>query len=167
MKTYVDIAHGDVSASLIYTSITGVPELLYESHNGSSFRCFITFKTFLRSTNFSRPRSFIDYIILCLFYHRPLPLAYRTFSFAISPHCFLPYVLHFFPFLSYRNSTFTEFRIYFCYRHLLALSVQPMLSTVLRQNNTKHVRNTEGYPSSVCDSNYNLAVEAEDEVIRS
>jgi hypothetical protein len=140
----VDVGHGVAYTSLMFTSITGLPELLYKSHNCFSFRCFIMFKSFLRSRNFNRPRSFINFIVLCLFYRRPLPLAFCTFSFVISPHCILSpksYISFFFcptEIQPSRNMScvLLQFRISFCYRHLLARSTQPISSTVLTQDNT-------------------------------
>ena len=128
--THVDIGHGDVYSSLMFTSITGLPKLLYKSHNGFSFRCFIMSRIFLRSRNCNRTRSFINHIVFCLFCLRPLPLAFCTFSFVISPHCSLsPESCISFLFCPteiqpsrYRSCVTLQFRIIFCYRHLLARS---------------------------------------------
>jgi hypothetical protein len=128
--THVDIGHGDVYSSLMFTSITGLPELLYKSHNGFSFRSFIMCRSFLRSRNFNRPRSFIKLIVLCLFYRRPLPLAFCTFQFVISTHCILSprscisFLVSPTEMQPSRNKScgMMQFRIIFSYRHLLTRS---------------------------------------------
>lgn len=136
--------HGDVYSSLMFTSIIHLPEMFYKSHNGFSFRCFIMLKSFLRSINFNRPRSFINCFVLCLFYHRTLPFgllyffirhftALRSFPKSFISFHFCPTQIH-----PSRNtsSVLLQFRIKLCYRHLLVLSVQPIPRTVITQDNT-------------------------------